>query len=443
MQVSMENTGELSRKMSITVPADEVTKMATSKLEEVQKTYKMQGFRPGKVPMDVIKSKFGASVMGEITEQLISSSMVKAFGEKKVNLAGQPKMEEGGLPEEGKDYTFTVAFEVYPEIDPKGFEGLKLTRETSKPTDKMVETMLKRLADVRKSYADKDGVAEKGDRIVLDGHGYKKGEDTPFEGGHLHDFSVELGAGQMIPGFEEALMGLKKGDQKEFEVTFPKEYHSQELAGQPARFDVKILAVQTAEAVKMDDEFAKMFGEETLDGLKEKVKEQLQRDLDSASEQRMKREMFDQLDKANQFNIPEGMIENEFKAIWDSQMRDLQQRGLSIKDLDKPEDELKKEYRELAGRRVRLGLVIAEIGKLKELKVDQKDINAEIDRVAATMPGQEDAVRQYYSQPQAQNEIAGPLFERKVTEWIVSNAKVTDKEIDADKLLEELGPDFS
>lgn len=440
MQISLENIGELSRKMNITVPAADIDRMAAERLAQIAKTVKVAGFRPGHVPMDVVKRQHGERVMGEITERVISESLAKAFTEKDVRPAGQPVMDAStGLPEEGKDYNYTVTFDVYPEIKPSKVEGLKLTKEVAEPTDEMVNELLNRLAAARASFKEKKGAATNGNRVILNGEGFIKGETEGFAGGKLENFGVTLGSGQLIPGFETELEGVKAGDKKDVNVTFPKEYHSKELAGKPAVFKCEILRVEETAEAKFDDAFASMFGEKDMEGLKGKIREQLSTDLENASYQRLKRELFDKLEKDNAFPLPTSVVEVEFNSVWQAQLNDLKQRGLSIDALGKSEDEAKVEFRALAERRVRLGLLLAELGKEHDIKVEKADVDAEIAKIAAQNPGMENEVKKFYAQPQRQNEIVGPLFEKKVTDWIIAKADVKEKKVDTKELMKEFG----
>lgn len=438
MNISVENTGELSRKMQITVPAAEIDKLASDRLVYLQKTVKMPGFRPGKVPLDVIKKNHGSQVLSEITETVISNSLAKAFTEKDIRPAGQPHLgAESGLPVLGQDYTFSVTFEIYPEVTLPDFSKIKITKEVAKADEKLGEDLLNRLASARMNYEKKEGAAATTDRIIIDAVGFVKGEKEPFGGGNLKSFQVTLGAGQMIPGFEDALIGKSAGDKFDLEVTFPKEYHSKDLAGKPAVFKTEVLRVEAASKPEFNDDFAKTFGEDSMDSLKKRIEEQLNSDLEAASAQKLKRELFDAMDKANVFVVPAGLVESEFNAIWQSQLQDLQQRGMKIEDTEKTEDELKAEFKELAARRVRLGLVLSEVGQKNAIKVEKKDIEAEIEKVATANPEQADQVRAYYANPEQQNQIVGPLFEQKVTEWILSQTKVTEKEVKAEDLVKE------
>ena len=440
MQVSIETTGDLGRKMNVVVPAADVDSLAQNKLEEVASKVKMDGFRPGKVPLSLVKKQHGQQVLVEITDQLINQGISKGFQENNIQPAGQPRMEEGsGLPEEGKDYSFTVLFDVLPEIKPSDVSKLKLTKHVAEPTEAMVEELLGRLKGSRQEFTEKKGKAEMGNRVVFDAAGYLEGQEEPFEGSQLNDFELVLGSGQLIPGFEQGLVGVKAGDKKDVTVTFPEDYHAKNLAGQPAVFKCDVKTIQKGTDPAINDEFAKNFGAETVDDLMEKIKEQISTDLSNATEQKLKKELFDSLEKENTFTLPESMVNDEFNTIWNQQLSDLQRQGMKLEDLDKSEDELKTEFKALAQRRVRLGLLLAEIGKVQEIRVEKNDFDAEISRIAASNPGIEQQVREYYADPQRQQEITGPLFEKKVTDWIFEQAKVTEKSVDADKLLKELG----
>ncbi|MEC8467268.1 MAG: trigger factor, partial [Pseudomonadota bacterium] len=275
--------------------------------------------------------------------------------------------------------------------------------------------------------------------VTINGEGFVKGEKEGFEGGNLKDFPIVLGSGSLIPGFEENLEGVKAGDKKDVEVEFPKDYHSKELAGKPAVFKCEVLRIEEAEEPKFDDKFATLFGEKTMGDLRQKVREQLETDLNNASEQRLKRALFDVIEKDNQFDLPASVVDAEFKAVWDAQMNDLKQRGMGIEALGKSEEDAKAEFRTLAERRVRLGLVLAELGKEHKIQVEKADIEAEIQSIADRNPGMEDQVKQFYADPQRQNEIVGPLFEKKVTDWVLSKAKVTENKVDTKELMKEFG----
>lgn len=439
IQVNVENKGNLERQVNITVPAATVDEMFRERHEYLAKTAKIKGFREGHVPLNVIKQRFGEQVAQEITQYLVQRTLPQALEKEKIQAAGQPHIHDLPEPAEGKDYQYHAHVEIFPEIEPKGYEKIKITRYTAKPTDEDIESTLKRIEDSNKSFSDKDGEAEEGDMVIMDAMGYLKGEEEPFEGGDIKDHSIVIGSGALIPGFEDELKGMKAGEEKSFEIKFPEDYHAKAMAGKDARFDVHVKNVQSPEVKPADDELAKKFGAENLEDLKGKIREQFETDLAKAGEQRMKRELFDKLDEVNKFDVPPKLVESEFQAIWRNQMEELQRQGLPMEALGKSEDELRAEYRDVAARRVRLGLLITEIGRKENVMVTDEDINAEIDRVAATMPGQEDQVKAYYSQSDKRQQLMGPLFEKKVTDWLVSQGDVSDEELKSEDLLKEFG----
>lgn len=438
MQVSVEKKGALGRQMNVVIPAEKVDAAFNSRYEQLAKTMKVDGFRPGQVPLSVIKQRVGEGVAGEVAEQLVRESLAEAFDKEKLQPAAQPHMHNETTPKEGEDFSFHVHFDVMPEVKPTKFEGLKLDKETAEATDAMVEDTLKELSQAVKEFSKKEGAATNGDRMTIDAVGYMDGEDEPFEGGRLADHQIVLGSNMLIPGFEEGLEGLKVGDKKSLKLTFPKDYHAEHMAGAKTRFDVEVKGVEAPAETKMDGEFAKKFGAETMDELKTKIKERLAADLQKASDQRLRRIMFDKIDAANQFEVPPSLVEQEFNAIWQNQMQDLQQRGLPLEALGKNEDDLKAEYRTLAERRVRLGLVLAEIGKTKEVKVEAADIQAEVDKIAESMPEQAEQVHAYYARPEARQPLISSIFEQKVVAWLMENNTITEKTIKPEDLMTEL-----
>ena len=341
-----------------------------------------------------------------------------------------------GTVQEGKDYSYTVNFDVLPKVEPKGYEGLKLTRYTAEPTDAQITEVTDRLRDMNKAFSKKDGKAEMGDRVLIDAVGYKDGK--AFEGGEVKQYWLELGSGAFIPGFEEGLVGVKDGDSKKLELTFPKDYFNKDLAAQKVTFEVKVAGVEGGTAPALNDDFAKKYGAKDVAELKDRIKADLVKELKSASEQRLKREMFDVLVDKNNFALPETMVEDEFTNLWGGFVQDLQRRGGNFAMLGKSEKELQEEYKNLAARRVRLGLVITEIGNKEKVELTEKDIQAEIDELAKAYGPQADKVKAYYSRPDARSQITGPLYERKVCEWIYGKATITDSKIDAKELRKEL-----
>lgn len=439
MKVTMEKVSELGRSMSVTVPAEEVSEQFETRLSLIQKQVKMSGFRPGKVPMSVVRQRYGEQVKQEVVQELVASSMPKAFDSEKVRPATQPTLDFQDI-DESKEFAYTLKFDVLPEVEPKGYTGVKLTREVAEVTDAKVEEMLERLREVRRSYAPKakTGKAAKTDRVLIDAQGFDKKGGKEIENTNLKGHPLEIGSGAFIPGFEDGLVGAKAGDTVELELEFPKEYHVKDLAGKPVFFEVKVEAIEKRELPELDDELAKSFGSDSVEQLRERMKEDLTNDLSTASEQRMKRALFDALDKKNQFAVPEAMVEGEFNAIWQQFTQDLQQRGMSLDSLDKSEDEYRKENRELAERRVRLGLLIAEIAKKEDVQVTSDELKAEVEKIAASYGAQAEQVKQYFSKPENMQQISGPILEKKVCDFIFDKSEIKDKKVDADELMAEL-----
>ena len=438
MDVKLQKKGELGRELTVTVPAGEVAKKVTERLEKIGQQAKIPGFRPGKIPAKILKQRFGEQVAEELQRDLVSETMAKAFDQEKLQPAAQPQIDFGKV-DENTDYTYTMRFDIMPEVAPKGYKGIKLTKQVAKADDKQVKEALDRLAASMRSFEKKEGKAEKGDVAVITAKGFDAKSGDALEGTEITDHSVEIGSGGLIPGFEDQLAGHKAGDKFDVEVTFPKEYHAKKLAGVKARFEVELKDVKKPSSPKIDDEFAKQFGAEGLDDLKSKIAEQLNRDLEEATRQRLKRDLFDALEKKNSFTLPDGMVEQEFQSIWRALMQDMQRSQMTFDQMDKSEDEMRAEHRKLAERRVRIGLVLSEIGKKEDVKVTGPEIQAKAEEMVSQYPKEyAEKARAYYGSDQGRQEVFGPLFENKVCDFVFDNAEITEKKIAADKLLEEL-----
>jgi trigger factor len=316
----LEAGENLSRTLHITVPAAEVDKAYTVAIEKLALTMKLPGFRPGHVPAKVVREKAKDELAQEVAEQLMQASLNLAVAEHQLNIAGQPHVHAAQaatddhshhahhiVAEEGKDFSFNAHIEIFPEFEPTGFDGLVLEKQEAQANEELIESSLKRLQSQLQTYAPKDGKAATGDRLTMDGQGFADGE--AFAGGKLENFKVVLGAGQLIPGFEEGLMGTKAGDEVELNVTFPEQYHAPELAGKPAVFKLKIASIEAPKDEPLTDDSAKQFGFDGLDALKDTLRKGAVRDLTAASEQRLKRALLDKLEEANQgFDLPQGLV---------------------------------------------------------------------------------------------------------------------------------------
>jgi trigger factor len=375
--------------------------------------------------------------MGEVVEAAVTEGSQKAIADNKLKPALQPRIEPVGSVEEvveGKaDLTFKVIVDLMPDFAVTDVAKLTVERLTADVTDAEVDEALDRLAKNARSYATKDGAAEKDDVAVIDYEGSIDG--VPFAGGKGEDFSLTLGSGTFIPGFEDGLVGAKAGDNRDVSVTFPTEYHAPEMAGKEAVFKVAVKEVKAPEDTKIDDELAKKLGLGDLDTLKERVREQIAEDFKGASRMHLKRRVLDALDNAHDFPLPPAMVEHEFANIWAQVEDELKREGKTAADEGKTEDELKAEYRKIAERRVRLGLVLGKLGEQNGITVAGDEVQRAIMARARQFPGQEQQVFQFYAKnPQAQAEIRAPLFEDKVVDFIAELATVNDRKVDKETL---------
>ena len=439
MQVTVTNTDGLKRELKIQVPAQDLEARLGAKLEEMKNQVRLKGFRPGKVPVSHLRKTFGKQVMGEIIQEAVGESSQKALADEALRPAFQPSIDlEGEIQEvmDGKaDLTFKMSFEVVPTFDLADFSKVSVERLVAEVKDADIDEALKRLAENQKNFEPRaEGAkAEDGDLLTIDFVG--KIDGVAFDGGSAEDANLELGSGRFIPGFEEQLVGVKVGDEKTVNVTFPAEYGAEQLAGKDAVFDVKVKEVKAPAEVAIDDELAKRFGFDALDKLREALAEQIKSDYTRMSRAHMKRAMLDKLDELHDFELPPSMVEQEFEQIWQQFQHELSHQNKTADDLDQPEDEVKAEYRKIAERRVRLGLVLAEVGEKNSISVTEQELSQALAERARQFPGQERQLYQYYQQnPQAVQELRAPIFEDKVVDFIAELADVTDKHVSRDEL---------
>lgn len=442
MQVTEITTEGLKREFAILVPRADLDAKVDGKLAEIKDKVQLKGFRPGKVPLAHLKKTYGKGVMGEVVEEAVNEATQAAVAERKLRAAQPPRIELTAKADDlvaGKtDLTFNVTVDVMPEFTPVDPATLSLTRLTAEVPAEDIEKALGRMADQQRTFTAKEegAAAATGDQLKIDFEG--KIDGVPFDGGKAEDFMLVLGSGMFIPGFEDQLVGAKAGDEKAVNVTFPEAYGSAELAGKAAVFDVKVKEVRGADAVEIDDAFAAKMGIESLDKLKELISAQMGADYARASRSHIKRALLDALDKAHDFPLPQGMVEAEFDAIWKAVLGELEREKKTFEDEGKSEDELKAEYRKIAERRVRLGLVLAEIGRLNSLDLTQEELGRAVAAEARRYPGQEQQVFEFYQKnPQALAQLRAPLYEDKVVDFIVAMAKVEDKTVSRDELFKE------
>jgi trigger factor len=443
MQVVQKSTEGLSRVIAVTIPAADLTARLDAKAAEIAPKMKLKGFRPGKVPVSHVKKSFGRDMMGEIVNDAINESSQKALDEAKVRPAAPAEMKLTSDMDKvlagSDDLAYEMALEVMPDFEPVDPKTLKLERPVYEATDADLDEALKELAGQAKSYEDKKGKtvkAAEGDQLTIDFLGKLDGE--PFEGGAAEDADLVIGSGRFIPGFEEQLKGAKVGEEKTIEVTFPEDYQAKNLAGKLATFDVKVKAIKAEAETTVDDEFAKRIGLESLDKLKDLLRQNLNQQYAGAARFKLKRALLDALDAAHSFDLPPKMVEAEFDGIWKQVEADKEAGRLTPEDAKKSDKKLKEEYRKIAERRVRLGLVLAEIGRANNVGVSDQELNNAIMAEARNYPGQERAVLDFYRQnPGAAAQMRAPIYEEKVCDLIFTLAEVKDTPISKEELLKD------
>ena len=439
MQITETVSEGLRREYKIVVPMGDLDQKVTARLEEMTPKMHLKGFRPGKAPVSFLKKQFGKSMMGEVVEQAVNEGSQKAIADNALKPAFAPQVEPVGELEQvvdGKaDLEFTVKVDLMPDFELTDLAKLKVEKLSADVTDADVEEALKRLSEQSRTYSSRaeSAAAELDDTVVVDFVGRVDGEE--FQGGKASDFNLLLGSGQFIPGFEEQLIGAKVGDTRDVKVAFPSDYPEQKLAGKDAAFAVTVKDVKTPDPLIIDDELAKRLGLESLGILKDRVREQVKTDFVRASRLHLKRRVLDALDATHSFALPPAMVENEFNNIWSAVEKELQREGKTAADEGKSEDELKKEYHDIAERRIRLGLVLARIGEQNGLNVSNEEMQRAMSQRARQFPGQEQQVFEFYSKnAQAQAEIRAPIFEDKVVDFIAELADVTDRKVDRETL---------
>jgi trigger factor len=445
MEITETLSDGLKREFQIQVPAADLEARLTERLGELKDRVQLRGFRPGKVPMAHLRKIYGKAVMAETIEALIRELNAKVVTDHGLKLAMEPKVT---IPNEEtevekviggqSDLAYTLAVEVLPKIELADFKGIKLERPVADVTDAQVSEALDRIAEQNRPFAAKGegGKVEKGDRVVIDFTGTLDG--VPFEGGTGGDVGVNVGSGTFIPGFEDQLIGMTAGETRQVKVTFPSNYTNEHLAGKDAEFKVTAKTVEAPGTVAVDDAFAKQLGLESLDKLKEAVKGRLQQEHTGLSRQRVKRQLLDKLDEMHKFALPPTLAEEEFKNVWNAVDSDLKGQGRSFEDEGTTEEKAREEYRGIAERRVRLGLVLAEIGERNKIAVTDEEITRAIVERARQVPGREQEVWEFYQKnPGALASIRAPIFEEKVVDFLLELATVSEKQVSREELLKD------
>jgi len=439
MDVTETKAKGLKREFKIAVPAAEIEEQLAKRLKELANTVTIPGFRPGKAPLSLLRKKYGSSVMGEVLEQTVNNSSKQIMSERSLRPAMQPKVEITSF-EEGANLEYTMAVEVLPDIKPVDFSTIHLERLVAKTDDAEVEKALARLADAHKSSAPVSGgrKSANGNLVVIDFSGTVDGKEFP--GGKADGYSLELGSGSFVPGFEEKLVGVAAGDRVAVKVTFPEEYAAAGLAGKEAVFDVEVKEVRDTAPAPIDDELAKKVGHENLTALKRSIGEEHEGQTKDLSRLRLKRALMDALAEAHDFKVPEGLLEREFDAIWEQfeAQRAANPDAQDEDDAGKTEDENKAEFRAIAERRVRLGLVLSDVGRANNIHLSQEEINRALMAEVRGNPGVEQTVIDHYrNTPGAMEAITAPLYEDKVVDFILEMATITEKEVSLEDLMRD------
>jgi len=445
MQVTETLAEGLKHEFKISVPASDLDAKAGAKLIDLKDKVKLNGFRPGKVPVSHLKKVYGRSVMAETIDQTIRDTNSQIFTERGFRLATEPKVT---MPTEAKDVediltgksdlTYTVSIEVVPAIQLADFKSFTVEKPVAEVTDADIDEAIKRIADQNRAFAAKaEGAkAETGDRVTISFKGSIDG--TPFDGGTGENIPVTIGSNSFIPGFEEQLIGMAAGETRTLKVSFPKNYASEKLAGQPAEFETTATLIESPVDTEINDEFAKTLGLESLDKLKEAARERLAAEFAGATRQRVKRMLLDRLDEAHRFEAPPSLVEEEFNLMWNSIKAEMESSGKSFADEDTTEEAAKEEYQKIADRRVRLGLVLSEIGEKNKITVTDDEVSRAVVERARQMPGREKEVWDYYrNNANALAQLRAPIYEDKVVDFILELASVTEKKVTREDLYKD------
>jgi trigger factor len=443
MQVTETLSQGLKREFKVVLPASELVARLDGQLAEMKEKVRIKGFRPGKVPTWHLKRVYGRGVMAEVMQNAVTEANRKIVEDNALRLALEPKVDFPTDPEEMErafeakgDLAFTVALEVLPKVEPGSFEDIALERPMAEVTEADVDRALERVVSQNQTYSPKtgdDAAAAEGDQVTIDFTGTIDGE--PFAGGTGTDIAVVLGSKSFLPGFEDQLVGIKPGETRQVKAAFPPDYGDAKLAGKDAEFSVAAKSVAVADALPVDDELAKRYGFETLAALRDALRKTAEREYAKASRDKVKRRLLDILDQRYAFDLPQSLVDQEFANIWSQVEAEAKQTGRTFEDEGTTEEAARAEYRRIAERRVRLGLLLAEVGEKAGVKIEDDEMTRAIIERARSFPGQEKTVWDYYRKnPKALAELRAPLFEEKVVDHILGLAKVTDVPVSREAL---------
>lgn len=422
MQVSMESAEGLTRRLRVQLPAERIDEKVDERLKKLTGRVKLDGFRPGKVPFKVVKSRFGGQVRQEVLNEELQSSFYEAVSGEQLSPAGMPDIEELN-DKPGQPVEYVASFEVYPEIEVPNLSGLSLTRPQVEIAEADVDAVIERLRQQQRTFAPVERAVSQGDRVIIDFEGRVDGEI--FEGGQGEEVQVDLGGGGLIPGFEEQLEGIQAGESREIEVTFPEQYGMQQLAGRDATFSVTCKRVEAAQLPEVNEDFAKALGAEdgTVEGLRKDVRDNMQRELDQQLRSTMKRRVMDALLEAGQPEVPQALLKQESQRLLEQGKQRLQSQGVENPSLEPHmfEDE--------ARRRVALGLMLAELIKQRELKADPEAVRQMVEEVASQYQDPEEVIEWYYADQSRLGEVESVVLEDRIVDLVTEEAQVTDEPV--------------
>ncbi len=442
MQITETVNDHLRREFRITVEASDLDAKLLSRLEGMKDQVQLKGFRPGKVPVAHLRKTFGKSMMGEIVQEAVAEFSQKAVDDRSLRPAMSPQIQLVSKVEEviagAEDLVFTMGVDLMPDFKLVDASSVSLMRPIAEVSDEDVLQSLKRLAAQQRTFEPKgdDAQAQDGDQMLIDFTG--KIDGIPFDGGTAENAELVIGSGSFIPGFEEQLKGSKAGDEKVVAVTFPADYPAANLAGKYADFDVKVKEVRRGVEAEVDETLATKLGLDSLDKLRDAARSQLANQFGQASRAHLKRALLDALDTSHSFDLPTGMVEAEFKQIWTQVEQDIKSGNLADEDKSKTEDDLKQEFRSIAERRVRLGLVLSEFGRVNNVQVTQDELSRAVMMQARQYPGQEQRIVEIYrNNPDALAQLRAPIFEDKVVDFLCGQVKITDRQVSREDLFKD------
>lgn len=431
MQVSVESTGNIERKMTVTLPAERIDQEVDKRLKSMRGRVRIDGFRPGKVPLTVVKQRYGASVHQEVVGDVLQESFSEAAVQEKLRVAGLPSIDMSSMAM-GEPLEYVATFQVYPTFDVADVSGLELTRPTAEISETDIDNMVEIIRKQQMEWNDVERAAADGDKVVVDFEGSLDGE--LFEGGTAEDFEVELGSGRMLKDFEAALIGMSAGDEKVADVAFPEDYQAENLKGKTAQFKLNVKSVQESALPELNEEFIKQFGVEdgSVETFRSEVKNNMQRELSNALKTRMKQQVMDGLSELHDIELPDALITDEIKHVRDEFAQNMAGQGVDSANAANLPDDL---FKPQAERRVKLGLIVGEVIRQKEMQRDQERVDNMLQTLAASYEDPDALIEYYRNNPQAMQTVEAAVMEEMIVDWVVENAKVTDDPSDFDSIM--------